>query len=235
MIRLLLAIAVLASGCVSKPELPDGVFRETLPVRIGREDVAVDFYRRAGNLPGPMAVIVHGFLADKERMAHWGMLLAREGFVAAVPTNPTLANDRRNTAAIVGLVRAGRAGRWPVRGDGRMVLVGFSRGGYETMLAAAELGGSVDAWIGLDLVDRNGEGKRAAEKVRVPGLALLADPAPLNANGNARGMLSHYGGLLEVARFEGTGHLDAESPRCREKFGFFEGGVLDFLRRTVPR
>jgi dienelactone hydrolase len=182
-------------------------------------------------------VAVHGFLANKERMAHWGLTLAREGFIVAVPTNPTRANDNRNTAAIVGLVQAGRAGQWPVaaKTDGRVVLVGFSRGGFEALLAAAELDDAIDAWVGLDPVDRDGRGKKAAEKVRVPGLALLADPAPLNANGNAHGMLAPYEGRLEVVRFPDTGHLDAESPQRKEKFVLFEERVLGFLRKTVPR
>lgn len=235
--HLLLAVALCASGCVSKPDLPADIRKETRRVQIGRENVSVDFYHHVDSKSRPMAVIVHGFLANKERMAHWGVILAREGFLAAVPTNPTRANDNRNTAAIVGLVQAGRAGQWPVaaRTDGRVVLVGFSRGGFETILAAAELGDAIDAWVGLDPVDRNGKGKSAAAKVRVPGLALLADPAPLNANGNARGMLSRYAGLLEVVRVPDTGHLDAESPQRKEKFGPFEERVLGFLRRTVPR
>ena len=234
---LLLAVVILASGCVTKPDLPIDVRKETRRVQVGSENISVDFYYLADSKPRPMAVIVHGFLANKERMAHWGVVLAREGFVAAIPNNPTRANDKRNTVAIVGLVQAGRAGQWPVaaKADGRVVLVGFSRGGLETLLAAAELGDAIDAWVGLDPVDRNGKGKTAATKVRVPGLALLADPAPLNANGNANGMLSQYGGPLEVMRVRDTGHLDAESPQHKEKFAVFEERVLGFLRQTVPR
>ena len=235
--RLLLAVVLSASGCVSQPDVPADIRKETRSVQVGREDVPVDFYYRADGGPGPMAVIVHGFLANKERMAHWGVALAREGFVAAAPSNPTRANDERNTAAIVGLVQAGRAGQWPVpaKTDGRVVLVGFSRGGLETLLAGAQLGDAIDAWVGLDPVDRNGKGKTAAAKMRVPGLALLADPAPLNANGNARGILLHYAGPLEVVRLPDTGHLDVESPRRKEKFALFEQRVLGFLQKTVPR
>lgn len=236
-VKRLLLLALVASGCVSQPELPVDIRKDTRQIRIAKENIAVDFYYRPGGKPRPMAVIVHGFLANKDRMAHWGVLLAREGFVAAVPNNPTRANDNRNTAAIVGLVQAGRAGRWPIaaKTDGRVVLVGFSRGGFETLLSAAELGQPIDAWVGLDPVDRNGKGKAAAAKVRVPGLALLADPAPLNANGNARGMLSNYAGPLEVVRVPDTGHLDAESPQRKEKFVLFEERVLGFLRKTMPR
>lgn len=233
----LLLLALLLAGCVTAPEIPPEIRKETHCVQAGEEVFPVDFYFRPGDQPRPIAVVVHGFLANKERMAHWGVTVARRGFVVAVPTNPTPANDIRNTAAILGLVRAGRAGHWPVpvRNDGRAVLVGFSRGGFETLLAAAEAGDSVDAWVGLDPVDRNSKGKSAAAKVFVPGLALLADPAPLNANGNAHGMLSHYAGPLEVVRVPDAGHLDAESPRHKEKFFIFEECVLGFLRRTVPR
>jgi pimeloyl-ACP methyl ester carboxylesterase len=225
---------LLLAGCVSAPEIPPEVRKETHRVESGGESSVVDFYFRAGNAPQPLAVVVHGFLANKDRMAHWGVLLAREGFIVAVPSNPTFANDKRNTAAIVGLVKLGRAGLWPVgaKTDGRVVLVGFSRGGFESLLAAAELGEVVDAWVGLDPVDRDGKGRLAAAKVRTPGLALLADPAPLNANGNARGMLSAYGGELQVVQIRDTGHLDAESPRGSRKFAEFERRTLAFLRRV---
>ena len=233
--RLLLLFAVLLSaGCVSRPDRSADIRQETHRVLTGRESVAVDFYYRSGPGRRPLAVVVHGFLANKDRMAHWGVLLARAGFLVAVPTNPTYANDDRNVAAIVGLVKAGRAGAWPVAAgsDGRVALVGFSRGGFETMLAAAELGDAVDAWVGLDPVDRDGKGRAAAADVRVPGLALLADPAPINANGNARGMLSAYGGKLEIMPVRGSGHLDAESPRRGGKFAEFAEPVLVFLRRV---
>lgn len=231
MIPRVLCLAGLLSGCVSAPEPVPEIRRETHRVDAGGESVAVDFYFRPGSRPRPLAVIAHGFLANKDRMAHWGVLLAREGFLVAVPTNPTYANDERNTAAITGLVKMGRAGHWPIsaKPDGRVVLVGFSRGGFETMLAAAALGKAVDAWVGLDPVDRGGKGRAAASKVRVPGLALLADPAPLNANGNAQGMLSAYGGELEVVRVRDAGHLDAESPRGSGKFSEFEQHTAEFL------
>jgi len=235
--RAFLVFALSAAGCVTAPEIPPEICKETHRVKAAGETFPVDFYYQPGDSPRAFAVVVHGFLANKERMAHWGVILAREGFVAAVPTNPTLANDERNTAAIVGLVRAGNAGRWPVpvRGDGRAVLVGFSRGGYETLLAAAELGSAVDAWVGLDPVDRDGKGTAAVRKIRVPGVALMADPAPLNANGNARGMLAGYAGPLEVVRIPDSAHLDAESPRRGGKFDSFRTGVLVFLNRVVPR
>lgn len=231
--RAFLCVLLLA-GCVSTPEIPPEVRRETHRVEAGGESVAVDFYFRPGSRPRPLAIVVHGFLANEDRMAHWGVLLAREGFIVAVPNNPTYANDDRNTAAIVALVQGGRAGRWPISAvpDGRAVLVGFSRGGFETILAAAELGDRIDAWIGLDPVDRNAKGEAAVTKVRVPGLALLADPQPLNANGNARAMLDTYAGPLEVVAIPGAGHLDAESPRRGGKFAEFENAALGFLRQV---
>jgi hypothetical protein len=97
-------------------------------------------------------------------------------------------------------------------------------------MAASVLGDRIDAWIGLDPVDLNGKGKAAAAKVRVPGLALLADPQPLNANGNAHSMLDAYAGPLEVVAVPGSGHLDGESPRRDGKFSEFERLVIRFLR-----
>lgn len=234
MTRSILFCALLLAGCVSAPQIPPEVRKETHRVEVGGETLAVDFYFRPGTTLRPLAVVVHGFLANKDRMAHWGVSLAREGFIVAVPTNPTYANDDRNTAAIVGLVKAGRAGLWPiaVRTNRRVALVGFSRGGFETLLAASELGNAVNAWVGLDPVDRDGKGRKVAGEVRVPGLALLAEPEPLNANGNARGMLSNYAGKLEVVRISHASHLDAESPRGGGKFAEFERPVLEFLRRV---
>ena len=98
------------------------------------------------------------------------------------------------------------------------------------MLAASALGDRADAWIGLDPVDLNGKGKAAAARVRVPGLALLADPQPLNANGNARSMLDAYAGPLEVVAVPNSSHLDGESPRRNGKFSEFERPVIRFLR-----
>ena len=230
--RALLIVVLLAAGCVSRPDLPPDIRKETHRADVRGENVAVDFYYRPDGVTRPLAVVVHGFLANKQRMAHWGVILAREGFVVAVPTNPTYANNDHNAAAIVGLVESGRADRWPVsaRTDGRAVLVGFSRGGLETIMAASVLGDRIDAWIGLDPVDLNGKGKTAAAKVRVPGLALLADPQPLNANGNAHSMLEAYAGPLEVVAVPGSGHLDGESPRRDGKFSEFERSVIGFLR-----
>ena len=230
--RALLIVVLLAAGCVSKPDLPPDIRKETRRVDVRGENVAVDFYYRPDGVARPLAVVVHGFMANRQRMAHWGVILAREGFVVAVPTNPTYANNDRNAAAIVALVEGGRAGQWPVsaRTDGRAVLVGFSRGGLETILAASALGDRADAWIGLDPVDLNGKGKAAAARVRVPGLALLADPQPLNANGNARSMLDAYAGPLEVVAVPNSSHLDGESPRRNGKFSEFERPVIRFLR-----
>lgn len=234
MTRTALFIALALASCVSRPEIPPEIRKETRRVETGRDRVAVDFYFRPGSEPRPLAVVAHGFLANKDRMAHWGVILARQGFLVAVPTMPTWANDERNTAALAGLVTAGRAGQWPVdaKSDGRVLLVGFSRGAFETLLAAAELGGAVDAWIGLDPVDRDRRSRATAARVRVPGLALLADPEPLNAQGNARVMLSAYAGPLEIVAVPGAGHLDAESPRRGGKFATFEREVTGFLRRV---
>ena len=142
--------ALLLAGCVGTPEIPPEVRKETHRVKASGESVAVDFYFRPGPSPRPLALVVHGFLANKERMAHWGLVLAREGFIVAVPNNPTYANDDCNTAAIVALLQNGHAGQWPISAvpDGRAVLVGFSRGGFETILAAAELGDRIES-LGL--------------------------------------------------------------------------------------
>jgi pimeloyl-ACP methyl ester carboxylesterase len=232
--RTLLLLALVLAGCATRPAIPEGIVKETHQVGIGRERLAVDFYYRPGRGPRPLAVAVHGFLANRGRMGNWGVMLAEAGFVAAVPSQPTPANDKRNIAAVVGLVEAGRAGHWPVpvRSDGRIVLVGFSRGGFETLSAAAGLGDGVRAWIGLDPVDRDGRGAAIASQVNIPGLALLAEPSALNARGNAWSMLADYAGPLRLKTIAGSGHLDAESPR-NEIFEKFRREVRQFLLEVV--
>lgn len=228
------AVCFSAAGCIGSQRIPDGVVKQIRCLDAGGERIEADFYFRTGVDPRPLAVVSHGFLANRARMAHWGVTLAREGFVVAVPTLPALADTRRNVNAIQGLVDLAREGRLPIdaKTDGRAALMGFSRGGMEALVAASSCDG-VRAWVGLDPVDRRGEGAAAAARVQMPGLALLADPSVLNDHGNARRMLADYAGPLRVVAIRGASHLDAESPRSGV-FTEFQSETVEFLR-SVPR
>ena len=87
--RALLLAFMLATGCVSRPDMPPDIRKETHRVSLGRENVAVDFYHRSGASARPLAVVAHRFFADKNRMAQWTVILVRAGFLVAAPTSPT--------------------------------------------------------------------------------------------------------------------------------------------------
>jgi pimeloyl-ACP methyl ester carboxylesterase len=226
------------TGCVSRPAVPENVIKESKMIRLEAGQISVDFYRPRNSRPAPVVVVVHGFLGRKENMAHWGVALSEAGMVAVVPSMPALVDPVRNARALVQLTELVRSAQLPVssRSNGKVALVGFSKGGLETLMAAAILKPSVNAWVGLDPVDRHGQGQMAAVGVRVAGLALLAEASALNDNGNARQMLLGFGGRLREVSIEGADHLDAESPRGgpdNEMFAFFRRATLEFLQSEL--
>lgn len=220
LLRLLITVCAIATvliigtTCTTTPELPAGVVKQSTRVPCGKESVAVDFYFQKQASPQPMVVVVHGFSRSKRYMAGWGADIAGHGMIAAVMTQPYWAKHIRNGKAIARIAELGRAGKWPInaRGNGKVGLVGFSMGGLTTLLAAATLSQPMDAWVGLDPVDHAGRGAAKAALVKVPGLALLAEPSPFNGQGNALAMLHDYGGPLQVMKVTGATHCDAESP-----------------------
>ena len=199
--------------CTMAPGLSPGVRQTTAVVDCGGERVKVDFYAPASREPCPVVVVAHGFTRSKRYMAGWGAELAARGMAAAVLTQPKVSGHARNAVAIRQLLEAGVKGEWPggVLCNGRTGLAGFSMGGLTTLLAASQRP-ELDAWLGLDPVDFDGLGAQAAAKVKARGLALLAEPAAFNRDGNAVAMLRPYAGSLSVVRVIGASHLDAEYP-----------------------
>lgn len=211
----IVAVLFFGTTCTTVQEVPAGIAKKTCRVDCGGDSLAVDFYypkKQTGPLPA--VVVVHGFSRSKRYMAGWGTDLAGRGMIVAVPTLPSYAGHSRNAEAVARLAELGRAGKWPVdaRTNGRIGLVGFSMGGLVTLLAAAKLSPPVDAWAGLDPVEIGGRGAAKAPLVRVPGLALLAEPSAANWHGNGTTMLKEYAGPLRILRVKGATHCDAESP-----------------------
>ena len=209
------AILLLGTTCTTIPALPAGVVKQSSKVACGKDSVAVDFYfQKQAAAPQPLVVVVHGFSRSRRYMAGWGADLAGHGMIVAVMTQPYWARHSLNGEVISLLVELGRTGKWPIdaRGNGKVGLVGFSMGGLTSLLAAASLSPPADAWVGLDPVDHAGRGAAKAALVKLPGLALLAEPSPFNGQNNALAMLNDYGGPLQVIRITGATHCDAESP-----------------------
>ncbi|BCS32155.1 hypothetical protein TBR22_A13650 [Luteitalea sp. TBR-22] len=177
--------------------------------------VRFDLYRPA-TLPAgprPLVVVAHGFWRSRAQMAGWGRHLATQGYVVAVPDLPAWSDHARNGRALQALVASLLA--WPpdaVPMDrARVALVGFSAGGLAALLAAAD-DPSVLVWVGLDPVDRDGLGVRAAARLRARAVVLQAEPSACNGRGNARSLVAALGDRVEVIRIPGATHVDAEWP-----------------------
>ena len=239
-----LGLMVALVTCTTSPKLAAGVVKRSGTVDSEGTAVAVDFYFRDDGVKRPGVVVTHGFMRSKRYMAGWGAALAERGMVAAVVTQPFLAKHLRNAKALEAVVAAGRRQAWPMALNGRMGLMGFSMGGLTTLLAASRMDEPVEAWVGLDPVDFDGKGAAVAGRVKVAGLALLAEPAPFNLEGNALSMLADYGGEVTVWRVAGATHCEPESPTdwlgqlaCgpvdEKRQRLFGETALDFLEVTL--
>ena len=185
------------------PSLPDGVRREVVHLTLVGRSVSVALYHPAREDTAPLVVVAHGFTRSKRYMAGWGAHLAGEGFLVAVPTQPSLANHKLNGSVLAELVDR-------LRGKRRVGLVGFSMGGLTTLFAAAET--PVDAWLGLDPVDMNGGGRKVAGRLLIPCAVLAAEPDAWNMNGNASGIVDALHRETYFCKIDGAKHLDAEWP-----------------------
>lgn len=200
------------ASCTHAPVLPVGVTKETRKLTLAGRSVAVTFFFPADRNPAPLVVVAHGFTRSTRYMAGWGSELAGMGFLAAVPTQPALADHDLNARALAELVTQLRSHAIPlkVRCNGKAALMGHSMGGLTTLLAAAQT--PVDAWVGLDPVDMNGSGAQAAAGLNIPCAILRAEPGAWNMHGNATQLIA----ALHAPKFSllvrGGTHLDAESP-----------------------
>lgn len=207
--RILLALLLLLVAFVyyarrtPVPVLAPGVTKEHRSLTLAGQTVSVTLYRPAKDENAPLVVIAHGFTRAKRYMAGWGAELAAQGFLAAVPTQPALANHELNGRVLATLVEE-------LRGKRRVALVGYSMGGLTTLIAASKT--PVDAWIGLDPVDMDGTGKAAATKLKMPCAILCAEPEAWNMNGNAASLITALTAPKFTLRIKGATHLDAEWP-----------------------
>lgn len=185
------------------PVLAPGVTKEHRSLTLAGQTVSVTLYRPAKDENAPLVVIAHGFTRARRYMAGWGAELAAQGFLAAVPTQPALADHVLNGRVLAALVQALREKR-------RVALVGYSMGGLTTLIAASKI--PVDAWLGLDPVDMDGTGKTAAAKLKMPCAILCAEPEAWNMNGNAAALITALTAPKFTLRINGATHLDAEWP-----------------------
>jgi dienelactone hydrolase len=172
----------------------------------------VDIYWPDAAAPAPLVIVAHGFSRQRHNMSGWGEHLAKEGFVAAVPDLPAWSDQIRNGRFITELRTYLCAGA-PFRrriDPSRVGLMGFSAGGLASLLSAADDPG-LAILVGLDPVDRDGIGAKAAPLVSCRTVVLTAEPSACNAQGNARGIIAALPGG-EHYSIAGAAHVDAEWP-----------------------
>jgi dienelactone hydrolase len=197
------------------PKLPlsTGVTERTEKLTLTGKSVAVDFYLPSS--PGPVLVVIiaHGFSRNRTTMAGWGNMLAGQGFFVAVPDLPAWADHNRNGRALAELLAQVQTGQLIAQPklSGHAALVGFSAGGFATLLAAAG-NTNVSCWVGLDPVAMGESATRAAESLAIPCFVLRAEPAPWNADGCARRTFAALPGPAFSLAVKNATHVDAENP-----------------------
>jgi len=206
------------------PPLPAGMKKEHLRLELAGQSVSVTLYHPAKDENAPLIVVAHGFTRSKRYMAGWGGHLAGEGFFVVVPTQPAWADHALNGRVLAALVEKYREKR-------HVALMGFSMGGLTTLLATTHT--PVDAWVGLDPVDMNGQGKAAAAKLKAPAAFFLAEPEAWNMHGNAKTIVEAVSGEKVVFRIQGGTHLDAEWPT--DLLGQLACGFVDEKRQQQFR
>jgi dienelactone hydrolase len=209
-----------------------GVTKRTEKLDLAGKGVTVDFYLPTGKDSAPLVVVAHGFTRNRKTMAGWGGMLANEGFIAVVPDLPTWADHARNARALAQLLAQARRGQVIVQPKpaGRAALVGFSAGGFSSLLAAAG-NADVACWVGLDPVGSGRKADQAAAALRIPAFVLRAEPASWNAHGNARQLFAALPGPAFTLAVNQATHVDGENPTSRA--ADWACGQSDPARRAV--
>ena len=206
------AVLLLIACHTTPPPLPKHVVRQTQTVSLTGKTVAVDFYLPEQAEGAPVVIVAHGFSRSRRYMAGWGGLLAEHGFIAAVLDQPSFTGKVRNARAIAELLGAIHSGsvKLPAKPGPRSALVGFSMGGFATLVATTRT--HVDAWVGLDPVDFAGRCVGIAQELKIPAAILRAEPAAWNRDGNARGILSALRSPHFALKVLDATHCDVEWP-----------------------
>jgi pimeloyl-ACP methyl ester carboxylesterase len=188
---------------------------QTIRAKLSAGAADVDIYWRETAEPAPLVIVAHGFARRRHNMSGWGRYLAEEGFLVVVPDLPAWSDHARNARFITQLRAHLCAGEpWRRRIDAsRVGLMGFSAGGLATLLSAADHPGP-GIWVGLDPVDRNGMGTKAAPLVKCHAVVLTAEPSACNGHGNARSIIAALPQCEHFSIAEAV-HVDAEWPTDR--------------------
>ena len=126
-----------------------------------------------------LVTLGHGFMRGKERMAFLAQHLASWGLsvvnVEFCNSKLWAGNHDLNGADLVAVSRKLHTGK--------VIYTGFSAGGLAAMVAA-HIDKHTLAYLGLDMVDHKGLGKKIAPNQTIPLFGLFAAPSACNANNN---------------------------------------------------
>ncbi|MEE4379098.1 MAG: dienelactone hydrolase family protein [Candidatus Competibacteraceae bacterium] len=234
----------LASCAHNKQFVAKDVTLETIHVQLPAGNADIDIYWPDTDEPAPVVIITHGFMRVRQNMAGWGKHLVKAGFVAVIPDLPAWSDHARNSRFITELQAFFVDHEaWKQRIDPtRLGLMGFSAGGLSSLLSAAD-SPNLALWVGLDPVDVDGMGARAAAMIQVRTIVLTAEPSACNAHGNARDIIAALPNP-EHSSVAGAVHVDAEWPTSwigeficgcstEEKRGEFNRLATNALRETL--
>ena len=206
---------------------------EAVDFSFGGRVFEADLYRPAGE-PRGTVLLAHGFMRDRQSMSALAGELAGRGAIVIVPDLPYLVDPVANAQALAQIVIEARGGRFGPT-PAATVLVGFSAGGLSTLLAAIRAPG-VSGWIGLDPVDRSGEGVHAAARASAPALILRAAPSRCNAYANSHSWGSFLPRLSRDMLIEAATHCDFENAGdlvCASVCGAADPGRQAAIRAEV--
>ncbi|EIC23385.1 lipase family protein [Thiorhodovibrio frisius] len=182
-------------------------YRTFIPISTGAPSRAKHQAEVAGKQP--WVILAHGFLRDQRHMQGLAVALAEAGFPVATLNSrhdsPISGGHVANSQDMMELARA--------LGAKRVIYAGFSAGALAALLAARN-DPSATGVLTLDLVDSQDLGRRAAEGLAVPLIALTGMPSNCNANNNAAPVY-RVASALSLTPIPQASHCDFESPSDR--------------------
>jgi len=154
-------------------------------------------------------IVAHGF---SRAAATWrlGGLLAANGFIVAIPDQPTWTDAARNGRALAELLEKIRSGEidLPIAPDNRAAMVGFSMGGLNTLIAASGSRRCVGWARSGGHIRRRRPGRKEHQ---LPGRRIGRGTRPWNRHGNAAASSAPCRPPFKL-RVRGATHLDVEWP-----------------------
>jgi len=173
-----LMLGLLSVGCSSTP-----------PRKLLSRDTTCGEIRYLHHAPESRAtqrvIIAHGFLRSPETMDYLSTALAKAGCeTASIDLKRSKPWNGRHAENAQDMIALRQSLGWE-----SVVYAGFSAGGLSALLAAAD-DPACHGVLLLDPVEHGKLGINAAARVKVPVLAILGQPGPGNAQGNAAPMLA---------------------------------------------